>query len=83
MTEGLDSSSPDGVKNFLFFTSSKPVTGPTQPPIQWVPGALSPEVTRPGREAGHSPSLVPRSRMVELHLHSSTCLHSTGATSLC
>jgi hypothetical protein len=23
---------------------------PTQPPIQWVPGALSPEVKRPGRE---------------------------------
>jgi hypothetical protein len=28
--------------------------GPTQPPIQWVPGALSPGVKRPGREADHS-----------------------------
>jgi hypothetical protein len=27
-----------------------------QPPIQWVPGALSLEVKRPGREADHSPS---------------------------
>jgi hypothetical protein len=29
--------------------------GPTQPAIQWVPGALSLEVKRPGREADHSP----------------------------
>jgi hypothetical protein len=28
--------------------------GPTQPPIQWVPGALSPRVKRPGRETDHS-----------------------------
>jgi hypothetical protein len=26
-----------------------------QPPIQWVPGTLSPRVKRPGREADHSP----------------------------
>jgi hypothetical protein len=24
-------------------------------PIQWVPGDISPELKRPGREAGHSP----------------------------
>jgi hypothetical protein len=29
--------------------------GPTQPPIQRVPRALSPGVKRPGREADHSP----------------------------
>jgi hypothetical protein len=29
--------------------------GPTRPPIQWVPGALSPEVKQPGREVDHSP----------------------------
>jgi hypothetical protein len=29
--------------------------GPTQPPIQWVPGDLSLGVKRPGREADHSP----------------------------
>jgi hypothetical protein len=28
---------------------------PTQPPIQWVPGALSLRVKRPGCEADHSP----------------------------
>jgi hypothetical protein len=28
--------------------------GPTQPPVQWVPGALSPGVKRQGREADSS-----------------------------
>jgi hypothetical protein len=41
-------------KNFLFM-ESRPAVGSTQPPIQWVPGALSPWVKRPGREADHSP----------------------------
>jgi hypothetical protein len=36
----------------------------TQPPIQWVPGALSLGVKRPGREADQSPHLVPRLRML-------------------
>jgi hypothetical protein len=36
---------------------------PAQFPIQWVQGALSPGVKRPGREADHSPPLVLRSRM--------------------
>jgi hypothetical protein len=34
---------------------SRSVLGPTQPPIQWVPGALSLGVKRPGREVDHSP----------------------------
>jgi hypothetical protein len=46
---------PGGVGIFLFVTGSRPALGPTQPPIRWVPGALSPEVKRPGREADHSP----------------------------
>jgi hypothetical protein len=29
--------------------------GSAQPPIQWVPGTLSPEIKLPGREADHSP----------------------------
>jgi hypothetical protein len=49
------SSSPGRVKNFLVSTSSRLVLGRTQPPTQWVPGALSPGVKRPGREADHLP----------------------------
>jgi hypothetical protein len=41
--------------NFLFDTVSRPALGSTQPPIKWVPGTLSLEVKRPGREADHSP----------------------------
>jgi hypothetical protein len=36
------SSSPGRGKIFLIFTSSRPVLGPTQHPIQWVLEALSP-----------------------------------------
>jgi hypothetical protein len=39
---------------FLFTIVSRKVLGPNQPPIQWVPGALSLWVKRPGREADHS-----------------------------
>jgi hypothetical protein len=42
---------PAGLGIFLFTIA----LGPTQPPIQWVPGALSLGVKRPGREADHSP----------------------------
>jgi hypothetical protein len=38
----------------IFSTSSRPVLGSTQPTIQWVPGAPSPWVKRPGREPDHS-----------------------------
>jgi len=34
---------------------SRPTLGPTQPPILWIPGALSLEVKWPGREVDHSP----------------------------
>jgi hypothetical protein len=40
---------------FLFTTASRPALGPTQPPVQWAPGALSLGVKRPVREADHSP----------------------------
>jgi hypothetical protein len=49
------SSSPGGSKNFRFSTSSRPALGFTKPPIQWVPGPLSPGVKRPGREVDHLP----------------------------
>jgi hypothetical protein len=39
----------------IFSKLSRPALESTQPPIRWIPGALSPGVKRPGRE-------VPRSR---------------------
>jgi hypothetical protein len=42
------------VKIFHFSMSSRSALGSTQPPIQWIPGALSLGVKRPGREAYHS-----------------------------
>jgi len=39
---------------FLMATASKPAPGPTQPPIQRLPGAITPRVKQPGREADHS-----------------------------
>jgi hypothetical protein len=39
----------------IFSTLSGLALGFTQPPIRWVPGALSQGVKRPGREADHSP----------------------------
>jgi hypothetical protein len=44
-----------GLGIFLFTTASRTALGPTKPPIQWVPGALSLGVKRPGREADYSP----------------------------
>jgi hypothetical protein len=40
---------------FLFATVSRTALEPTQPPFQWVPGALSLGVKRPEHEADHSP----------------------------
>jgi hypothetical protein len=50
---GFDSRRGPGI--FLFTAASRPVLGPTQPPIQWVPGTLSLGVKQLGREADHSP----------------------------
>jgi hypothetical protein len=50
---GFDSRRGLGI--FLFNTASGTALGSTQHPIQWVLGALSLGVKRPGREADHSP----------------------------
>jgi hypothetical protein len=42
-----------GQEVFLYSTAFRPV-GPTQPPMQWVPKAFSPEVKRQEHEADHA-----------------------------
>jgi hypothetical protein len=52
---GLVFDSRWGLEIFLFTITSITPPVPTQPPIQWVDGALSLGVKRPGRETDHSP----------------------------
>jgi hypothetical protein len=60
-----------GLRIFLFTTASRTALGPTQPPIQWVKGALSLGVERPGRESDYSPpSSAEVKEWVELYIHS-------------
>jgi hypothetical protein len=54
-----------GQEIFPFTIASRPVMGPIQPPIQWTTGAIS-----SGVKLTIHHRLVPRSRMVELYLHS-------------
>jgi hypothetical protein len=57
-------------------TMSVTALGPTQPPIQCVPGTLSLGLKQPGREADHSPpSSAEIKECVELYLHSPIRLH--------
>jgi hypothetical protein len=74
---GLDDrefESRQGLGIFLFSTAVfRPALRPTQPPIQWVPVALSLRVKRPGREADHSPlSSAEVKECVELDINSPT-----------
>jgi hypothetical protein len=63
---GLDGrcSIPDRGRGFFpLISASRPALEPTQPPIQWVPGALSPRVKRGrGVMLTTHPLLVPRLR---------------------
>jgi hypothetical protein len=68
-----------GLGTFLFTTASKTARGPTQPPVQWVTGAVSLGVRRPGREADHSPPFSAEvEEFVELYLHSPNTLSWRG-----
>jgi hypothetical protein len=66
---GFDSRRGLGI--FLFITVSRTALGPTQLPIQWVPGSISLGIKRLGHEADHSPpSIAEVKECVELYLHS-------------
>jgi hypothetical protein len=50
---------PTGSRDSSVGIATRPALDPTQPPIQWVPGTVSPLVNRQGPEADHSlPSSV-------------------------
>jgi hypothetical protein len=74
------SSSPGGVKNFHSYMSCRPALGPTKPPIQWVPGALSPGVKQPGCEADHS--LPTTAEVKKTLIYTSTSLYAFMALCL-
>jgi hypothetical protein len=51
-------------KYFLLALASRPALGPTQPPVQWIPGVLSPGVKRGrGVTLTTHPHIVPRLSM--------------------
>jgi hypothetical protein len=71
---GFDSRRGLGI--FLFTAASRTALWPTQPPTQWVPGALFQGVKRQGREADHlTPSSAEVKECVDLYLHSPIRLH--------
>jgi hypothetical protein len=70
---GFDSR--QGKRSFLFSAASRQTLGPTQLLVQWVLRAIYSGVKSPGREADHFLPSSAESRMVELYLHSPTCLH--------
>jgi hypothetical protein len=55
--------------------SSRPGVGSTQPPVQWVLGALSLGVKWLGHEADHSLPSNAKVKNVDLYIHSPIRLH--------
>jgi hypothetical protein len=53
--EGLDGRSSISGRGKVLLHSVQIALGPTRPPIQWIPEALSIRVKMPGHIAGHSP----------------------------
>jgi hypothetical protein len=65
-----------GLRVFLFTTSSRKALVPTQPPIQWVPRAISLGLKQPWREADHSrPSSAEVKEGVKIYHHSPIRFH--------
>jgi hypothetical protein len=70
------------LKKNVTTTASITSLGPTQPPLQWVSGALSLGVKRPGHEADHSPPYSTEIKeWVELYLRSPLHLHGVVLSS--
>jgi hypothetical protein len=76
-----------GLGIFLFTTASRTALGSTQPPIQWVTGALSLGVKRPGVKLTTHLHLVPRSKdewnytsTPPVRLHGVVLSYSAGTT---
>jgi hypothetical protein len=75
---GFDSRRRLGI--FVFITAYRTALGPTQPPVQWVPGSLSLGVKLAGREADHSPpSSAEVKQCVVLYFHSPNTPSESGA----
>jgi hypothetical protein len=68
---GLEDRAIEAKGFFLMASVSTPALRPTQPPVQWVPGVLSPGLKR-GRSVTLTthPQLVPRSRMSRSYISS-------------
>jgi hypothetical protein len=76
-TIGLSRFDPRQGQIFLLAPASRPALGPTEPPIQWVPGVLSPGVKRGrGVTLTTHPHLASRLRMSRSYTSSPPmCLH--------
>jgi hypothetical protein len=46
---------PAGARNFILSTAPRPALGPTQPPMRWEVGPLTPSVKWPGVETDCPP----------------------------
>jgi hypothetical protein len=46
---------PAGPRHYFLLHNIQPGSGPTEPPVKWVPGFFPSMLKRPGREVDHSP----------------------------